>query len=266
MYHRHSGRISSSRTQVGLRPWPTLYNPDFHVAHAIDPHLIDTTAFPRSSHSRAEIVELSETLNRLARYLGLTRTDRFRNANGVYMKLMNFRRFDPTFTEAGKVGLLRGGKAEEDVWNKFAGDAGRCHQVAETIRTVLAGSPESETGGELAVEEMEEAEEGRVITAMHRRFERNAAIVRIKKQRVLAQFGRLSCEACGFDFRERYGERGENFIECHHTKPIHALKAGEKTRVADLRVLCSNCHRMVHAKRLWLSMEALTTILRTSRS
>jgi hypothetical protein len=25
----------------------------------------------------------------------------------------------------------------------------------------------------------------------------------------------LACEACGFDFRERYGERGEGFIECH---------------------------------------------------
>ena len=48
------------------------------------------------SKESTEIIELSDTLNRLARYLGLTRADRFRNANGVYMKLMNFRRFDPT--------------------------------------------------------------------------------------------------------------------------------------------------------------------------
>jgi hypothetical protein len=38
-----------------------------------------------------EIEELSDTLNRLGRYLGIATPDRFRNVNGVYMKLMNFR-------------------------------------------------------------------------------------------------------------------------------------------------------------------------------
>jgi 5-methylcytosine-specific restriction enzyme A len=187
-----------------------------------------------------EILELSDTLNRLARYLGITRADRFRNANGVYMKLMNFRRFDPTFTETGRVGLSRGGKAEEDVWSDFASDAGRCHQVAETIRTALAGSPDDETGGELSIGEMEEAEEGRVMTALHRRYERSAAIVKMKKARALASLGKLACEACGFDFRERYGEHGDGFIECHHTKPVHALRPGDRTNVRDLRLLCAS--------------------------
>jgi 5-methylcytosine-specific restriction enzyme A len=57
----------------------------------------------------AEIDELSETLNRLGRYLGIATRDHFRNVNGVYMKLMNFRRFDAVFTQAGKVRLSRGG-------------------------------------------------------------------------------------------------------------------------------------------------------------
>jgi len=85
----------------------------------------------------AEIADLSDTLNRLARYRGITQADRFRNTNGVYMKLMNFRRFDPAFTDAGKVGLSRGGKAEEDVWNEFASDPGRCHEVSEAIRAAV---------------------------------------------------------------------------------------------------------------------------------
>jgi hypothetical protein len=63
----------------------------------------------------AEIDELSKTLNQLGRYLGIATADRFRNVNGVYMKLMNFRRFDPVFTEAGRRGLSRGGQAEEAV-------------------------------------------------------------------------------------------------------------------------------------------------------
>jgi hypothetical protein len=60
----------------------------------------------------AEIEELSQTLSRLGRYLGIATEDRFRNINGVYMKLMNLRRFDPAFTQAGKRGLSRGGQAE----------------------------------------------------------------------------------------------------------------------------------------------------------
>jgi hypothetical protein len=58
----------------------------------------------------AEIDELSETLNRLGRYLGIATEDRFRNVNGVYMKLMNFRRFDPVFTNAGNAGFLGAAK------------------------------------------------------------------------------------------------------------------------------------------------------------
>jgi 5-methylcytosine-specific restriction enzyme A len=210
----------------------------------------------------AEIDELSETLNRLGRYLGIATEDRFRNVNGVYMKLMNFRRFDPVFTEAGKRGLSRGGQAEQEVWNTFSPDPERCHAVAQTIRQALAHAQNGETIEDLAGDGIEEAEEGRVITALHRRYERNSTLVQAKKTRALTAFGRLACEACGFDFREHYGERGEGFIECHHTKPVHALKPGDKTNVGDLRLLCANCHRMVHAKRLWLTIEELVTILR----
>ena len=34
-------------------------------------------------------------LSRMARLLGLSTAETFRNANGVYMKMMNFRRLDP---------------------------------------------------------------------------------------------------------------------------------------------------------------------------
>ena len=215
------------------------------------------------SKGSAEIAELSETLNRLGRYLGIATEDRFRNINGAYMKLMNFRRFDPVFSQAGKRGLSRGGQAEEEVWNEFASDAKRCHQVGETIRQVLADTQDGETVADLAGDGIEEAEEGRVITAMHRRYERNAALVQAKKKRALVTLGRLACEACGFDFHERYGDLGEGFIECHHAKPVHTLRPGDKTKAADLRLLCSNCHRMVHAKRPWLTMEQLAAVLRT---
>jgi predicted HNH restriction endonuclease len=209
----------------------------------------------------AEIDELSETLNRLGRYFGIATEDRFRNVNGVYMKLMNFRRFDPVFTEAGKRGLSRGGQAEEEVWNTFASDPERCRAVARTIRQALAHAQNGETIADRAGDGIEEAEEGGVITAMHRRYERNSALVQAKKKKALAALGTLACETCGFDFRERYGEHGEGFIECHHVTPVHALKPGSKTKLGDLRLLCSNCHRMIHAGRRWLTIEELVAII-----
>ncbi|WP_394342507.1 HNH endonuclease [Taibaiella helva] len=60
--------------------------------------------------------------------------------------------------------------------------------------------------------------------------------------------GRLACEVCGFDFFQTYGPLGADFIECHHTKPLATYKAGEKTKLADLAVVCSNCHRMTDAR------------------
>ena len=48
-----------------------------------------------------EIVDLSALLNKLG--AGLSgKNDGFRNANGVYMKVMNFRRFDEAYSKQGK--------------------------------------------------------------------------------------------------------------------------------------------------------------------
>lgn len=209
-----------------------------------------------------EIEELSETLNRLGRYLGITTADRFRNPNGVYVKLMNFRRLDTSFIGEGKTGLTHGGVEEEAVWNEFASDQQRCHTVAETIRQVIANVPENETiASNPAEPEITEAEEGRVVTVLHLRHERNAALVKARKQSALKKLGKLECEACGFDFHARYGGRGEGFIECHHAKPVHTLRPEEKTKLTDLHLICANCHRMLHAKRPWLTMEQLVSTL-----
>jgi 5-methylcytosine-specific restriction protein A len=136
-----------------------------------------------------EIAELSEMPNRLGRYLGIATQDRFRNLNGAYIKLGNFRRFDPAFEREGKRGgLTHGNREEEAVWNEFASDPHRCHAVAEAIRRALADAREGQTiAAEPAEPEIAEAEERRVVTAMHRARERNLALIRARKQRALAQ-------------------------------------------------------------------------------
>lgn len=207
-----------------------------------------------------QVAELSALLNQLWSDGEVADAGRFRNANGVYMKLMNFRRFDPVHTDAGHVGLQRGGKAEEQVWRTFAPDPVRLRAAADAIRAAVA-SGEVPLLGAADDDEMTEAPEGRLLTSQHRRRERNRKLVDDRKPQALKRYGRLECEACGFDFEARYGERGRGFIECHHTRPVHTLVPGDVTRLVDLALMCANCHRMIHASRPWLSVDELRAIL-----
>ncbi|WP_405166055.1 HNH endonuclease [Nocardia sp. NBC_01499] len=71
---------------------------------------------------------------------------------------------------------------------------------------------------------------------------------------------RVRCEVCAFDFKATYGERGEGYIEVHHVIPLHV--SGEtKTKLSDLILLCSNCHRMIHTGSQWLHPDELRALL-----
>lgn len=55
---------------------------------------------------------------------------------------------------------------------------------------------------------------------------------------------------CGFDFAKIYGERGKQFIEVHHIKPLSELVNPELINPEkDLVVVCSNCHRIIHREK-----------------
>jgi len=174
------------------------------------------------------------------------------------MKLMNFRRFDPEYTAAGKVGLTRGNKDEEVVWKLSSDEPERLAQVADAIRTTIAnGSAELETVTISNDDYFAEAPEGRVLTRLHRTRERSRKLVERRKEQALKEHGQLQCEVCEvceFDFAERYGDHGDGYIECHHVKPVHELRPGERTKLSDLALMCANCHRMIHRSRPWLSL------------
>jgi 5-methylcytosine-specific restriction protein A len=106
-----------------------------------------------------------------------------------------------------------------------------------------------------------EAEEGRILTRLHRSRERSRELIEKKKAFMLELHGCLKCEACSFDFKATYGPRGARFIEAHHIKPVHTLVPGSKTRLEDLALFCSNCHRMVHVQRPWLTIQELKDLL-----
>jgi 5-methylcytosine-specific restriction enzyme A len=81
--------------------------------------------------------------------------------------------------------------------------------------------------------------------AQHRVRERSPILRRLKIETALEENDALRCEACAFDFVERYGQLGERFIECHHRLPLGDGDERETT-IDDLALLCANCHRMIH--------------------
>jgi 5-methylcytosine-specific restriction protein A len=216
---------------------------------------------PPGKESR-EIAELSQLLNGLRHALGTPANETLRNTNGVYMKLMNFRRFDPKYAAQGKSGLSRGGHLEEEIWATYHADPARLLRTSEAIRVGLATTEQtsaSDTGTD-ELSGLEEAEEGRVLSVLHLRRERSPKLTKAKKERALRANGTLECEVCRFNFHQAYGDHGKGFIECHHVKPLESLTASATTRLDDLALLCANCHRMIHARRPWLSIEALRAI------
>lgn len=213
------------------------------------------------SKTTVEVLALSNLLGKMGRALGLTEAATYRNANGVYMKMMNFRRFDPAYTTDGKVGLARGNKDEEFVWKEFAGDKVRLSKVAAAIRIAVERHVDDAQLQGVEEPEIEEAEEGRVLTRLHRVRERNRKLVAACKATALKRFGRLECAACTFDFAKTYGQSGKGLIEVHHTKPVHTLAEGDKTNINDLALLCANCHRVVHSSRRWLSVEEVRALV-----
>ncbi|MDM5358816.1 HNH endonuclease [Peribacillus sp. ACCC06369] len=66
---------------------------------------------------------------------------------------------------------------------------------------------------------------------------------------------------CRFDFKEHYGDIGEGYIEGHHTKPISEMGEDEQTKIEDIVLVCANCHRMLHRRRPWLSINELKELL-----
>ncbi|RUW98675.1 hypothetical protein EOA35_22840, partial [Mesorhizobium sp. M8A.F.Ca.ET.023.01.1.1] len=83
------------------------------------------------------IVALSRFLQARGNASGLAATAKFRNVNGAYMKLMNFRRLDPDPQAAGRVGLTRGSRGEVEVWRRYFDDR---DALEAAVRIIQSGS------------------------------------------------------------------------------------------------------------------------------
>ena len=206
-----------------------------------------------------EVKRLSDILKKLPIHNKIIDKETFRSPNAVYMKLCNFMRFDPNYHG---VGLQKGGHLEKEIWDSFSGDPQYLHDVAESIRNSITVDTR-----EVVLEDEEEKgfPEGKILFRRHRFYERNSALISRVKENALKK-GCLECEVCGFDFYSTYGELGKGFIECHHTVPVSQYGKVINTKIKDIALVCSNCHRILHRKRPWMTVEELKTIVERIRT
>jgi 5-methylcytosine-specific restriction protein A len=206
-----------------------------------------------------KIIELSELLNRLPIHSNRPDEEKFRNPNGVTLKLGNFLALDPNYL--GK-GMESFSKLDEAVFNEYFENLIELRDVAEGIKKVTLSSDYSTNVSSIESDDIEEnVKEGKVLYKMHKVRERDRKIITKKKAKVLSEKGKLECECCGFDFEKTYGALGSGFIECHHIVPLNKFNDSKETKLEDLALVCSNCHRMLHNRISEVSVSDLRQLL-----
>lgn len=209
-----------------------------------------------------KVIEVSEILNKLPIHTERVDNIKFRNPNGVSMKLNNFKAIDPDYD--GK-GMDRYSKLDEEVFFEFQNNIIGLNKIAEKIKNTVSNSELTKNLYRIGDDEEDEqiqVKEGKVIYKLHKHRERNPKLNKKKKDTYLKKFGKLDCEVCGFDFYEIYGELGKGFMECHHKTPISQIEGESVTTLNDLALVCANCHRMLHRELDILSVTELKKMIK----
>jgi 5-methylcytosine-specific restriction enzyme A len=219
--------------------------------------LVAANGWRTVAQEKPEVVELSRLLQTRAIHPLDGRASDFRNPAGVERKTGDLVSCLPGHRRTN------GNRLDVEVVDAFRVRPEAMREEARIIRLALqewGDEPHSIEDPDL----LDDADEGGAVLRSHLRRERNANLRRRKIAEVRRQGRELACEACGFNFEAAYGGRGAGFIECHHRNPLHET-GPVKTRLADLALICSNCHRMIHRTATWLSVEELTSILEEQR-
>lgn len=190
-----------------------------------------------------KIIELSKILNQLPLFANKPDEQRFRNPNGVTLKLCNFLPFDEGYK--GK-GMTRNSKLDKEIFYEYASIEKRTDLKVIAANIKASIDIKIVTATSLLQEDDPIAYEGSISYRWHKVIERNPAIVEKKKRSILNAHGKLACEICDFDFERVYGELGKGFIECHHKIPLSQIDHETPTLLSDLSLVCANCHRIIH--------------------
>ena len=201
------------------------------------------------------VKELSELLQSPAIHPGRRNPD-FRNPSGVARKTWNI------VNDSSN-----GNRLDREVFDAFQANPAEMVAMAARIRELLRAGDAADAMIDIPDPDLDafSAPEGGLALRAHLRRERDPKLRRKKIADARGRGRPIACEACGFDFGRAYGPRGQDYIECHHRTPLH-ITGETNTRLSDLALICSNCHRMVHRTRPWLTVEALHDLVVVQRS
>ena len=101
---------------------------------------------------------------------------------------------------------------------------------------------------------------------MHKKYERDVNASMIVKEKQLKEYGDLKCDVWGFAFLETYGELGSGYIEAYHKIPVSQLGNNGTTRIKDIALVCSNCHKIIHRTKPIISIDKLKRIIKQNKS
>ncbi|UPO77375.1 HNH endonuclease [Arthrobacter sp. Helios] len=207
--------------------------------------------------TRAEVVELAHVLRLSPLHSLEGRPPTFRNPAGVGRKTSDIATRHPDYK--GKP--TNGNRLDLEVLQDFLARPAEMHQVAVNIRSLINNGVLDHSDlstFETLLEDEIEAPEGRLLRSWVVKRERDRKLRQRKIQQVKQRGDAVTCSVCSFDFLETYGERGRDYIEVHHVIPLH-ISGQTITRLDDLGLLCSNCHRMIH-RGVWLTPEQLKNL------
>ena len=95
--------------------------------------------------------------------------------------------------------------------------------------------------------------EGKTKKILVNSYERNPHA----RKKCIDHYG-LNCQVCDFNFHEKYGDIGKDFIHVHHIIDISTVgKEYDVDPINDLIPVCPNCHSMLHKKKPALSIQEL---------
>jgi 5-methylcytosine-specific restriction protein A len=200
------------------------------------------------------VIELSALLQTPAIHPIDERGPDFRNPAGVGRKTADIATRHPVYTGTP----TNGNRLDREVLADFLSRPDDMRAQAAAIRQALADD-DTEPHEIADVDELA-AEEGGVLLRQHLRRERDA---RLRARKIAAARKRgvpIACEVCDFDFERTYGNRGRDYIECHHRTPLH-VSGKTTTTLDDLALICSNCHRMIHRSKVWMLPEELKRLV-----
>ena len=79
----------------------------------------------------------------------------------------------------------------------------------------------------------------------------------ILRRDAIVKYGTV-CMVCGFDFDKTYGkDLSDGYIEVHHEKMVSETPGVRDVTVDEVKVVCSNCHRIIHRKKKMLDWKIL---------